>query len=260
MITIDMSGRVAVVTGGTKGVGRGIAQRFADAGATVVVAARNPVDDLPDGWTFLAADLRDAAAAAACIDEAVSAHGRIDVLVNNAGGSPPAESATVTARFTQRIVDLNLLSAMYTAQRANHHMQLGDGGAIVNVNSVVAIRPAPTTAAYGAAKAGLASFTTTVGQEWAPKVRVNGVISGMVRTEQAELFYGDAEASPASRRASRSAGSPCRPTSAMRACSSPARWPATSPARTSSCTAAATAHRSSMLEHDRQAAPLDDGR
>ena len=193
MITIDMSGRVAVVTGGTKGVGRGIAQRFADAGATVVVAARNPVDDLPAGWTFLAADLRDAAAAAACIDEAVSAHGRIDVLVNNAGGSPPAESATVTARFTQRIVDLNLLSAMYTAQRANHHMQLGDGGAIVNVNSVVAIRPAPTTAAYGAAKAGLASFTTTVGQEWAPKVRVNGVISGMVRTEQAELFYGDAE-------------------------------------------------------------------
>jgi NAD(P)-dependent dehydrogenase (short-subunit alcohol dehydrogenase family) len=72
-------------------------------------------------------------------------------------------------------------------------MQAGDGGAIVNINSVVSIRPAPTTAAYGAAKAGLASFTVTAGQEWAPKVRVNGVICGMVRTEQADLFYGDAE-------------------------------------------------------------------
>ncbi len=193
MIQIDMTGRVAVVTGGTKGVGRGIAQRFADAGATVVVGARNPVDDLPAGWTFLPADLRDAEAATAFVDGVVEAHGRIDVLVNNAGGSPPAETATATARFTQRIVDLNLLSSIYTSQRANHHMQAGDGGSIVNINSVVAIRPAPTTAAYGAAKAGLASFTVTAGQEWAPRVRVNGVICGMVRTEQADLFYGDAE-------------------------------------------------------------------
>jgi NAD(P)-dependent dehydrogenase (short-subunit alcohol dehydrogenase family) len=193
MIQIDMRGQVAVVTGGTKGVGRGIAQRFADAGATVVVAARHPVDDLPSDWTFLQADLRDAEAAAAFVDQVVEAHGRIDTLVNNAGGSPPADSATAPARFTQRIVDLNLLSAIYTAQRANHHMQAAGGGAIVNVNSVVAIRPAPTTAAYGAAKAGLANFTVTVGQEWAPKVRVNGVICGMVRTEQADLFYGDAE-------------------------------------------------------------------
>jgi NAD(P)-dependent dehydrogenase (short-subunit alcohol dehydrogenase family) len=175
-------------------VGRGIAQRFADAGATVVVAARHPVDDLPADWTFLQADLRDADAATAFVDQVVEAHGRIDTLVNNAGGSPPADSATAPARFTQRIVDLNLLSAIYTAQRANHHMQLAaGGGSIVNVNSVVSIRPAPTTAAYGAAKAGLANFTVTVGQEWAPKVRVNGVICGMVRTEQADLFYGDAE-------------------------------------------------------------------
>jgi NAD(P)-dependent dehydrogenase (short-subunit alcohol dehydrogenase family) len=193
MIQIDMTGHVAVVTGGTKGVGRGIAQRFADAGATVVVGARNAVDDLPSDWTFLPADLRDAEAAAAFIDAVVEAHGRIDVLVNNAGGSPPADTATAPARFTQRIVDLNMLSSIYTSQRANHHMQAGDGGSIININSVVSIRPAPTTAAYGAAKAGLASFTLTAGQEWAPKVRVNGVISGMVRTEQAELFYGDAE-------------------------------------------------------------------
>jgi NAD(P)-dependent dehydrogenase (short-subunit alcohol dehydrogenase family) len=193
VIQIDMTDQVAVVTGGTKGVGRGIAQRFADAGATVVVGARNPVDDLPSEWSFLPADLRDAEAASAFVDEVIALHGRIDVLVNNAGGSPPAETATAPARFTQRIIDLNLLSAIYTAQRANRYMQEGSGGSIINVNSVVSIRPAPTTAAYGAAKAGLANFTVTAGQEWAPKVRVNGIVCGMVRTEQADLFYGDAE-------------------------------------------------------------------
>lgn len=191
MITIDLSDRVAVVTGGTKGVGRGVAARLADAGCEVVVIARNRVDDLPAGWHFLAADLRDADAAAAAIDAVVGRQGRIDVLVNNAGGSPAAETATAPARFTERIVGLNLLSAIHASQRANHHMQLGEGGAIVNINSVASIRPAPMAAAYGAAKAALASFTSTVGQEWAPKVRVNGVICGMVRTEQAHLFYGD---------------------------------------------------------------------
>lgn len=192
-ITIDMSGQVVLVTGGTKGVGRGIAARFADAGATVVVCARTPVDDLPAGWGFHAVDLRDGEAAWAMVDEVVATHGRLDVLVNNAGGSPPADTATASPRFTERIIALNLLSAIYTSQRANHHMQVAGGGSIVNVSSVVALRPAPTTAAYGAAKAGLLNFTTTAGQEWAPLVRVNAVTCGMVLTEQAELFYGDEE-------------------------------------------------------------------
>ena len=86
---------------------------------------------------------------------------------------------------------MNLLSAIYVAQRANEHMQRGDGGAIVNIGSVSANRPAPTAAAYGAAKAGLAAFTTTAGQEWAPKVRVNCVTAGLIRTEHAGLHYGD---------------------------------------------------------------------
>jgi NAD(P)-dependent dehydrogenase (short-subunit alcohol dehydrogenase family) len=71
-------------------------------------------------------------------------------------------------------------------------MQRGDGGAIVNIGSVSAHRPAPTAAAYGAAKAGLAAFTATAGQEWAPKVRVNCVTAGLIRTEHADLHYGDA--------------------------------------------------------------------
>ena len=85
-IELDLSGKVVLVTGGTKGVGRGIATRFADAGATIAVCARNEVDDLPDDWTFFAGDLRDGEAAWAMIDAVVERLGRIDVLVNNAGG------------------------------------------------------------------------------------------------------------------------------------------------------------------------------
>ncbi len=190
---MDFSGKVVLVTGGTTGVGRGIAQCFEAAGATIIVCARNAVDDLPAGWSFVSVDLRDGDAAWKMIDDVVGKHGSIDVLINNAGGSPPAETTSSSPRFTERIVALNLLSSIYTAQRANHHMQQGNGGSIVNIGSVVALRPAPTVAAYGAAKAGLLNFTTTAGQEWAPKVRVNCVTAGAVRTENAEMHYGDAD-------------------------------------------------------------------
>jgi NAD(P)-dependent dehydrogenase (short-subunit alcohol dehydrogenase family) len=194
-LIIDLTGKVVLVTGGTRGVGRGIASRFAEAGATVAVSARSAIDDLPDQWSFHAADVRDGQAAWEMVDDVVSTHGRLDVLVNNAGGAPPADTATASPRFSERVVALNLLSAIYCAQRANHHMQgQSDGGAIVNVSSVAGMRPAPTVAAYGAAKAGLLNFTATVGQEWQPRVRVNAVTCGMVLTEQAELHYGDSEA------------------------------------------------------------------
>jgi NAD(P)-dependent dehydrogenase (short-subunit alcohol dehydrogenase family) len=185
---------VVLITGGTRGVGRGIAGRFAAAGARIAVCARRPPDEeLPEGWVFVAADLRDAEAAAGAVDAVVERFGRIDCVVNNAGGSPPAETATASARFSERIVALNLLAPLHVAQRANHHMQAGDGGTIVNITSVVALRPAPGAAAYGAAKAGLVNLTATLGQEWAPKVRVNAVCCGMIRTEQSALFYGDDE-------------------------------------------------------------------
>jgi NAD(P)-dependent dehydrogenase (short-subunit alcohol dehydrogenase family) len=190
-IEIDLDGQVALVTGGTKGVGRGIAARLADAGATIAVCARNQPDALPAGWSFFATDLRDGEAAWATVDAVVERLGRLDVLVNNAGGSPPADSTTAPPRFTERIVQLNLLAAIYTSQRANHWMQQGDGGSIVNITSVSGMRPSPATAAYGAAKAGLVNFTMTTAMEWAPKVRVNAVTGGMIRTELAHLFYGD---------------------------------------------------------------------
>ncbi len=191
----QMQDKVVLVTGATKGVGRGVADMFAEAGATVAVAARTEVK-LPNGWLFEPADIRDGDQAAAMVDRVVERTGRLDVVINNAGGSPPADTSTASARFTQRIVELNLLSAIYVAQRANHHMQPergGFGGSIVNIGSITAMRPAPTVAAYGAAKAGLLNFTQTAGQEWAPHVRVNTVTAGLIRTEQAELHYGDAE-------------------------------------------------------------------
>jgi len=191
-VMIDFDGRVVMVTGGTKGVGRGIAGRFADAGATIAVCARSPVDGLPAEWVFVPADLRDGELAFAAIDEVVDRCGRLDVLVNNAGGSPPVDTASASPRLTERVIALNLLSAIYCSQRANHQMQeQADGGAIVNIASVCGFRHSPMAAAYGAAKAGLLNYTKTCGHEWAPKVRANAVVAGLVRTEQSHLFYGD---------------------------------------------------------------------
>ncbi len=126
-------------------------------------------------------------------DAAFAIAGRLDCVVNNAGGSPPADSCS-SPKFTQRIVELNLLAPFYVAQRAYHHMsnQAG-GGSIVNIGSVVAVRPSPTTAAYGAAKAGLLQLSTTLAMEWAPTVRVNTITVGLILTEQAALFYGEGE-------------------------------------------------------------------
>lgn len=193
----DVAGRVVIVTGGTRGVGAGITRAFLEAGATVLMWARRPPDApvrFGDGpaASHVPVDLRDEAAVEAAITACVAEHGRLDVLVNNAGGSPPADSSTASAKFTRAIIDLNLVIPILCAQQANSVMQRqSTGGAIVNIASVSGVRPSPTTAAYGAAKAGLVNATQTLAQEWAPRVRVNAVVVGLVRTEQAHLFYGD---------------------------------------------------------------------
>src|SRR3954447_23393044 len=191
-MTVDLTGQVALVTGGGKGVGRGITEAFAGAGAHVVVVSRSRPDTLPDGASFISLDVRDAEAVQRVVQEIAGTHGRLDVAVNNAGGSPPSDSATASARFAEKIVALNLLAPLYVAQAANAVMQQQDtGGAIVSIGSVSGVRPSPGTAVYGAAKAGLSGLTRSLAVEWAPKVRVNLVVVGMVRTEQNELFYGD---------------------------------------------------------------------
>jgi NAD(P)-dependent dehydrogenase (short-subunit alcohol dehydrogenase family) len=193
---LDLSGRVAIVTGGTQGVGRGIAQRFLELGANVVVCSRREPEALPIAGErsalFVATDVREVEQIDRAIAFTLERFGRLDALINNAGGSPSADAATASPRFSTAIVNLNLLAPLNFAQRANAVMQKQDtGGSIVNVASVSGIRPSPGTAAYGAAKAGLLSLTQSLAVEWAPKVRVNAVTAGMIRTEQSALHYGD---------------------------------------------------------------------
>jgi NAD(P)-dependent dehydrogenase (short-subunit alcohol dehydrogenase family) len=191
-MTADLTGRVVLVTGGTKGLGFGLAESFRAAGASVMTCARNAPADA--GADFVAADLRDPDAAAGVVSATVAHFGRLDVVINNAGGSPPADSATSSPRFFERIVALNLLAPFYVAQAANAVMhEQPDGGSVINIGSLSGTRPSPGSAAYGAAKAGLASLTTSLAMEWAPKVRVNCVTVGYLETEQAALFYGDAQ-------------------------------------------------------------------
>lgn len=137
---LDHTGRVVVVTGGTKGIGRVLVERFLGWGAEVVTCGRTEPDRLPSAGgrtaSFVAADVRDPEQAAAVVDAAVERHGTVDVVINNAGGAPEADAATASPRFSESIVRLNLLAPLHVAQRANHHMQAGAGGVIVNIASV----------------------------------------------------------------------------------------------------------------------------
>lgn len=192
----EFSDQVVLVTGGTKGIGRAIAQAFLAAGANVIVCARTAPADLPQAAgreaRFVGCDLRDTEAVAALVARIRSEHGRLDVLVNNAGGSPMADAATVSPRFHEGVMRLNLLAPLHLAQAANALMQQQEtGGVIVFIGSISALRPSPGTAAYGAAKAAVLSLVASLAVEWAPRVRVVAVSPGLVRTEQSHLHYGD---------------------------------------------------------------------
>lgn len=192
----DFTGRAVLITGGTKGIGRVVAETFLAAGAQVTVCARSEPETLPtaDGRraAFLAVDVRDPDAVREMVEQAAAAMGRLDVLINNAGGSPDADAAEVSPRFVEKIVALNLLAPFYVAQAANRIMrEQSDGGSIVNIGSVSAHDPQPGTAAYSAAKAGLLVLTRSLAMEWAPKVRVNHITTGLIRTEAAASVYGE---------------------------------------------------------------------
>ena len=190
---LDLSDRVAIVTGGGTGIGRATARVLAAHGADVVLAARR-VDLLERTAAEVEAqgrralvvptDVTDADACEALVATAAAELGRIDVLVNNAGGSinkPPAEWSV---RDWHHVVDLNLASVWFLSRPAAEVMLARGAGSIVNISSGASFLALPDVAPYGAAKAGMNSLTRSLAAAWTPRgVRVNAVACGAVRTE-----------------------------------------------------------------------------
>ncbi len=181
---------VALVTGGARGLGRDLVGAFARAGYRVAACGRNqPASDIPA--EFFVCDVRDAEQVAAMAAAVHERFGRLDVLLNNAGGTPYADAGAMSPRLFERVVALNLLAPFYVAQQANRMMQGQQGGGlIINIGSAAAFRPAPGVAPYVAAKAGLVGLTRALAIEWAPKVRVVQVTIGLLRTELVTETYG----------------------------------------------------------------------
>lgn len=197
-LALDLTGQVAIVTGGTRGLGNAIAKALVKAGCETIICGRTAPETQAEGVEFIKADVRDPDQASSLVEAVVARFGRIDILVNNAGGSPSADAATASPRFVDAILKLNLVGPLYMAQAVYPHMAKAGGGSIINIASVSGARPSPGTAIYGAAKAGLLNLTQSLAQEWgADNVRVNAIIAGLMITESAEATYGDAQAQAA---------------------------------------------------------------
>lgn len=205
---LDLTDRVALVTGAGSGFGRAIARRFAEAGARIAVHYRGSRDGAQavveeirarsstgasrgEARAFGADLVRDGEAAR-LVDEVVEAFGRLDVLVNNAGAYPLTDLLDVTAALWDEVLAANLKSALLCLQAAARHMSAAGGGVVVNVTSIQAFRPAPGLAAYSAAKAGLEMFTRSAAVELGPSgVRVNAVAPGLIWREGIEGAWPD---------------------------------------------------------------------
>ncbi|MEU6781078.1 SDR family oxidoreductase [Nonomuraea angiospora] len=187
-VTYDYTDRAVLVTGGTQGIGAGIARAFREAGADVTVCARREPGAPAPGIRFARADVR----VAEDVERLMSGFDRLDVVVNNAGGSPHAPLDGTSPRLHARVVELNLTAPLLVSQFA-YPLLAAAGGAIVMIGSASGARPSPGTSAYGAAKAGLHHLARCLAAEWAPEVRVNTVVVGLAATENATSHYGGQE-------------------------------------------------------------------
>jgi 7-alpha-hydroxysteroid dehydrogenase len=189
--------RVAIVTGASRGIGRGIAHAFAEAGAHVACAARTSeqVEELAGeirglGRRALAAtcDVNDTGQLESLVSRTLDEFGRVDVLVNNAGGWPPTPMLQLTGAAFEEAFHFNVTTAMELSRRVIPHMLQAGGGAIVNISSALSHMVEPGFVAYGTAKAGLSHMTRLMAAEFAPRVRVNALAVGATLTDALGLF------------------------------------------------------------------------
>jgi NAD(P)-dependent dehydrogenase (short-subunit alcohol dehydrogenase family) len=192
----DLAGTVAVVTGGSRGIGLGIARALAGAGADIVVASRK-VDACEHAAQAISAEFGVKAVGigshvgrwAECdelVDRVYEAFGRCDVLVNNAGMSPLYDSLTsVSEEYFDKVAAVNLKGPFRLAALFGERMAAGDGGSIINVSSIGSLRPGVDELVYACAKAGLNALTVGLAEAYAPKVRANAILPGAIATDAA---------------------------------------------------------------------------
>ncbi|TML38162.1 MAG: SDR family oxidoreductase [Actinobacteria bacterium] len=208
--SFDLSGKVAVVTGGSRGLGRAMSMAFARHGASVVIASRKA-----EACALLADEISVATGAQALgvgchvgrwedcdhlVDAAYEAFGRVDVLVNNAGSSPLYSSLPeVSEELFDKVVAVNLKGPFRLSSLMGSRMAAGSGGSIINVSSIAAVQPSPGELPYAAAKAGLNCLTVGMARAFAPKVRVNTIMPGPFLTDISKAWDLEAFAETARR-------------------------------------------------------------
>ena len=189
----DLKGKVALVTGGNGGIGLGMAKGLAEAGARVVIAARNPqksadaveaLKALGSDSFALAADVTDEDAVKALFDEAATRCGRLDILVNNAGSTVRKPVDQLSLAEWHQVMDTNLTSAFLCCRAAHPHLKAAGGGKIINIGSMMSIFGAPYAPAYGASKGGIVQLSRAMATSWAADgIQVNAVLPGWIQTE-----------------------------------------------------------------------------
>jgi NAD(P)-dependent dehydrogenase (short-subunit alcohol dehydrogenase family) len=189
----DLSGKVALVTGGSRGLGREMVLAFAGAGADVVIASRKlescegvakEVEALGRRALAVGCHVGNWEQVEALVERSHRHFGRIDVLVNNAGMSPTYERVdSISEALWDKVLDVNLKGPFRLSALVGARMAAGDGGSIINVSSIAAVRPSPDVIPYAAAKAGLNAITRAFAFAWGPKVRVNCIMAGPFYTD-----------------------------------------------------------------------------